>query len=158
ICGMALEPRMAVPGEEENPELVDMRRRFWSSVVLTVPLLAIAMGDEVTGGLVSRLLSMRTATLVQLFLAPPVCVWAAWPFYERAVQSLVNRSLNMFTLIGLGVFVSFTYSVVAAFVPQIFPDSFRMDHGPAAVYFEAAAVVVTLILLGQVLELRARSA
>jgi Cu+-exporting ATPase len=158
ICGMALEPRTAAPDEGENPELIDMRRRFWLSVVLTVPLLGLAMGDEITGGLVSRLLSTRTATLLQLCLATPVCVWAAWPFYERAVQSLVNRSLNMFTLIGLGVFVSFTYSVVAAFVPEIFPDSFRMDHGAAPVYFEAAAVVVTLILLGQVLELRARSA
>jgi Cu+-exporting ATPase len=158
ICGMALEPRTATLAEAENPELVDMRRRFWVSTALTVPLLILAMGDVVTGGLVSRLVPPRVATYVELALATPVCVWAAWPFYVRAVQSVRNKSLNMFTLIGLGVFVSFGYSVVAALVPSLFPDSFRMEHGEVAVYFEAAAVVVTLILLGQVLELRARSA
>ena len=159
ICGMALEPRTATATtNEENPELVDMRRRFWVSVVLTAPLLVLAMGDVFTGGLVSRLVPMRTATFVELVLATPVCVWAAWPFYVRAVQSVRNRSLNMFTLIGLGVFVSYAYSVIAALIPDLFPDSFRMEHGVVGVYFEAAAVVVTLILLGQVLELRARSA
>jgi Cu+-exporting ATPase len=159
ICGMALEPRTATGStEEENPELVDMRRRFWISAALTVPLLVLAMGDVVTGGLVSRFIPMRATTSLELGFATPVCVWAAWPFYVRAVQSVRNKSLNMFTLIGLGVFVSFTYSIVAALVPSIFPDSFRMEHGEVAVYFEAAAVVVTLILLGQVLELRARSA
>jgi Cu+-exporting ATPase len=135
-----------------------MRRRFWISAALTMPLLVLAMGDLVTGGFVSRVVPMRTAAFIELALATPVCVWAAWPFYVRAVQSVTNRSLNMFTLIGLGVFVSYAYSVVAALVPGIFPDSFRMEHGAVAVYFEAAAVVVTLILLGQVLELRARSA
>jgi Cu+-exporting ATPase len=158
ICGMALEPRtVSATTDEENPELVDMRRRFWVSAALTVPILVLSMGDVMTGGLVSRLVPMHTAIFVELVLATPVCVWAAWPFYVRAVDSVKNRSLNMFTLIGLGVFVSFAYSVVAALAPGIFPDAFRMDHGEVAVYFEAAAVVVTLILLGQVLELRARS-
>jgi Cu+-exporting ATPase len=159
ICGMALEPKTASAATEaENPELTDMRRRFWISAALTVPVVVLAMGDMVTAGLVSRIVPMQTATFLELSFATPVCVWAAWPFYVRAVQSVANKSPNMFTLIGLGVFVSFTYSVVAALLPGIFPDSFRMEHGGIAVYFEAAAVVVTLILLGQVLELKARSA
>ena len=156
ICGMALEPRAGA--EEENPELRDMSRRFWFSVALTVPLVLLAMGDLLPGAPISRVLSsMRTRTLLELLLATPVCVWAAWPFYVRAVLSVKNRSLNMFTLIGLGVFVAYAYSVVAALLPEIFPVSFRGEAGEVAVYFEAAGVIVTLILLGQVLELRARS-
>lgn len=156
ICGMALEPRTAT-ADEENPELRDMSRRFWFASALTAPLVLLAMGDVLIGGLVSRLLSMRTRTLAELALATPICVWAAWPFYVRAVQSVKNRSLNMFTLIGLGVFVAYGYSMVAALLPGVFPASFRDEAGEVAVYFEAAGVIVTLILLGQVLELRARS-
>jgi Cu+-exporting ATPase len=155
ICGMALEPRMAV--EEENPELRDMSRRFRFAAALTLPLVLIAMSDLLPGEPVSRLVSMRTRTLIELALATPVCIWAAWPFYVRAVLSVKHRSLNMFTLIGLGVFVAYAYSLIAALLPGIFPSSFRDEAGEVAVYFEAAAVIVTLILLGQVLELRARS-
>jgi len=155
ICGMALEPRTTI-GEEENPELRDMSRRFWFAAALTLPLVLLAIADLLPGAPVSRLLSMRARTFVELALATPVCVWAAWPFYVRAVLSVQHRSLNMFTLIGLGVFVAYSYSVIAALLPEIFPPSFR-EAGQVAVYFEAAGVIVTLILLGQVLELRARS-
>ncbi|HEU5261556.1 MAG TPA: copper-translocating P-type ATPase [Gemmatimonadales bacterium] len=156
ICGMALEPR-TVMGDEENVELRDMSRRFWLAAALTLPLVLVAMGDLLPGAPLSRLMSMRARTLVELALATPVCVWGAWPFYDRAVLSVKNRSLNMFTLIGLGVFVAYVYSVVAALLPGIFPASFRDAEGEVAAYFEAAGVIVTLILLGQVLELRARS-
>ena len=155
ICGMALEPRMAV--EEENPELRDMSRRFWFATAFTAPLVLAAIGDLLPGEPVSRLVSMRTRTLIELALATPVCIWAAWPFYVRAVLSVKRRSLNMFTLIGLGVSVAYGYSLVAALLPGLFPSSFRNEAGEVAVYFEAAGVIVTLILLGQVLELRARS-
>jgi Cu+-exporting ATPase len=134
-----------------------MSRRFWLAAALTLPLVLIAMSDLLPGEPVSRLVSMRTRTLIELALATPVCIWAAWPFYVRAVLSVKHRSLNMFTLIGLGVFVAYVYSLVAALLPGIFPSSFRDEAGEVAVYFEAAAVIVTLILLGQVLELRARS-
>ncbi len=156
-CGMALEPRtVEQDADEPNPELVDMTRRFWIAAALTVPLVIIAMGDLLPGRPISQLLSPRWRTLLELALATPVAVWAAWPFYVRAVQSVRFKSLNMFTLIGLGVSVAFVYSVIAALWPDIFPPSFRED-GEVAVYFEAAGVIVTLILLGQVLELRARS-
>ena len=155
-CGMALEPRtVEVQADEENPELRDMRRRFWFAAVLTVPLLVLAMGDMLPGRPISQLVAPRTRTLLELVLATPVCLWSAWPFYVRAVQSVVHRSLNMFTLIGLGVSVAYVYSVVAALAPSIFPDSFR-SNGEVGVYFEASGVIVTLILLGQVLELKAR--
>jgi P-type Cu+ transporter len=157
ICGMALEPRAATPGEEENQELRDMSRRFWLAATLTLPLVLLAMGEALGSPWVSRLFSPSTRSLLALGLATPVCVWAAWPFYTRAVLSVKNRSLNMFTLIGLGVFVAYAYSIVAAVFPEIFPASFRDAEGGVAPYFEAAAVIVTLILLGQVLELRARS-
>ena len=157
ICGMALEPRTASAAGEESPELRDMTRRFWFSVALTVPLLAFAMSDLLPGDPLGRLLSMRARVLMEFALATPVCLWSAWPFFVRAVLSVKHRSLNMFTLIGLGVSVAYLYSVVAAVVPGIFPPSFRTASGEVAVYFEAAAVIVTLILLGQVLELRARS-
>nr|WP_318653872.1 copper-translocating P-type ATPase [Anaeromyxobacter oryzae] len=155
---MALEPRTAT-AEEENPELRDMSRRFWLATFFTVPLLLIAMGMYIPAveRLLSSLMGMRTRTLLELALATPVCSWSAWPFYVRAARSVKNRSLNMFTLIGLGVLVAYAYSVVAALLPGIFPASFRDEAGEVAVYFEAAGVIVTLILLGQVLELRARS-
>jgi Cu+-exporting ATPase len=153
---MALEPRTATL-EEENPELRDMSRRFWFAATLTVPLLFLGMGDMLPGEPVSRLFAPRTRALIELALATPICTWSAWPFYDRALRSVVNRSLNMFTLIGLGVGVAFVYSVVAALVPGVFPAGFRDHHGTVGVYFEAAGTIVTLILLGQVLELRARS-
>ncbi len=155
-CGMALEPAGYAGGDEENPELIDMTRRFWFSVALGIPLLLITMGDMLPGEPVSRLLSARLRTFIELGLATPVVLWAAWPFYVRAIQSVRNRSLNMFTLIGMGVSVAYVYSLVAALFPGIFPASFRRD-GLVAVYFEASAVIVALILLGQVLELRARA-
>jgi len=159
ICGMALELQSPADSEAEgeNPELRDMSRRFWFALAVTVPIVLLAMGHLLPGAPFSRLFSMRTRMLLELALATPVCVWAAWPFYVRALQSLKNRSLNMFTLIGLGVGVAFVYSVVAVLLPQVFPSSFRDESGAVGVYFEAAVVIVTLILLGQVLELRARS-
>jgi Cu+-exporting ATPase len=157
ICGMALEPRTITLEEEDNPELRDMSRRFWFALALTVPLLALAMGDMLPGQPISQLMNSRTRVLLELGLATPVCLWSAWPFFVRAVASVTNRSLNMFTLIGLGVSVAYGYSVVAALVPSLFPPGFRDHHGEVGVYFEAASAIVTLILLGQVLELRARS-
>jgi Cu+-exporting ATPase len=157
ICGMALEPRTLVPAHDENRELRDMTRRFWFSAALTAPLVASVMGEMVSPNAVSSLLSPATRVWLELALASPVCLWAAWPFYVRAVQSVKNRSLNMFTLIGLGVSVAYVYSVVAAVLPGIFPESFRGESGEVATYFEAAGAIVTLILLGQVLELRART-
>lgn len=156
ICGMALEPR-TVAATEDNAELRDMTRRFIFAAVLTLPLLIIVMGDMLPGAPFSELLSARGRVLTELLLATPICLWSAWPFYVRAVQSVINRHLNMFTLIGMGVGVAYGYSVIAALVPGIFPDTFRVHGGQVAVYFEAAGVIVTLILLGQVLELRARS-
>ena len=157
FCGMALEPT-TVSVEESNPELDDMTRRFRIAAAFTVPLVAIVMLDMLPGRPVSALLPGRLRALVELALALPVCVWCAWPFYVRAVNSIKNRSPNMLTLIGLGVTVAFGYSVIATLAPGIFPAAFRGHGGEVAVYFEAAAVIVTLILLGQVLELRARSA
>jgi Cu+-exporting ATPase len=157
-CGMALEPRTAAPtGEQNNPELRDMTRRFLFAAALTIPLFAVSMGDLLPGDPISRLLSPDLRRWIELGLATPVCLWSAWPFFVRAVQSVRNLSLNMFTLIGLGVGVAYTYSLVAALAPELFPTSFRDEAGNVAVYFEAAAVITTLILLGQVLELRARS-
>src|SRR5579884_4125758 len=157
ICGMALEPRIPTADQGDNAELRDMSRRLGLAVVLAAPLLAVAMGDVIPGDPLGRLLSMRARAWVELALATPVCVWAAWPFYARAVASVANRSLNMFTLIGLGVGAAYAYSVVATLAPAAFPPSFRGPGGEVAVYFETAAVIVALVLLGQVLELRARS-
>jgi len=157
ICGMALEPREISTRDEESPELAEMRRRFWVSLVLTVPLLIAAMGDAIPGGPLKQLASQRTWTWVELILGTPVVLWGGWPFFVRAWQSIMNRSLNMFTLIGLGVAVAYVYSLFAALAPGIFPPSFRDRTGHVGVYFEAAAVIVTLVLLGQVLELKARS-
>jgi Cu+-exporting ATPase len=155
ICGMALEPMTVTVEQEENPELVDMTRRFWVSAALTVPLVILAMGEFV-GLSFDGLATPRTLGWLELALATPVVLWGGWPFFVRAWQSIVNRSLNMFTLIGLGVGVAFVYSVVATLVPDIFPASFRDAAGQVDIYFEAAAVIVTLVLLGQVMELRAR--
>ena len=157
ICGMALEPRTALVDEEENPELVSMTRRFWMSVVLTVPVLFLGMSGMIAGNSIERRFSMQTFAWLEFVLATPVVLWAGWPFFQRGWTSLVNRSLNMFTLIALGTGTAFAYSVVAVLFPQVFPASFRGPHGEVPVYFEAAAAITTLVLLGQVLELRARS-
>jgi Cu+-exporting ATPase len=156
-CGMALEPRTLSAEVQENPELLDMRRRFWFAAAFTLPLLAIAMGDMLPAKPISAALSARVRVLLELALASPICLWAAWPFYVRAVASVRNKSLNMFTLIGLGVSVAYGFSAVAALLPSLFPPAFRHMQGEPPVYFEASGVIVTLILLGQVLELKARS-
>ena len=155
ICGMALEPRTITVKEEENPELVDMTRRFWVSVLLSLPVFLIGMNDLLPGRPLERMVSMDALGWIQLVLATPVVLWGGWPFFVRAWQSVVNFSLNMFTLIGLGVAVAYIYSIIAKLFPDIFPDSFK-EHGVVPVYFEAAAVITTLVLLGQVLELKAR--
>ncbi|MDQ6857557.1 MAG: copper-translocating P-type ATPase [Chloroflexota bacterium] len=155
ICGMALEPRAGAIEGEDNAELRSMSLRFWVAVALSMPVVAIGMSDLLPGQPLAQMLPQRA--MVMLLLAIPVCLWAASPFYVRAVQSMLNRSLNMFTLIGLGVSVAFTYSVVATVLPGVFPASFRGMDGEVPVYFEAATAIVALILLGQVLELRARS-
>ncbi|MDD3762891.1 MAG: copper-translocating P-type ATPase [Nevskiales bacterium] len=156
ICGMALEPR-TVTAAEDDSELRDMTHRFWWATLFTVPLVVIAMGDLLPGEPISTLLGHRVRMWAELMLATPVCLYSAWPFYTRGVQSVINRSLNMFTLIGLGVSVAYVYSLIGTLLPDIFPPSFRGANGSVAVYFEAAGVIVTLILLGQVMELRARS-
>ena len=156
ICGMALELRTVTLADEENPELVAMTRRFWVGVVLTAPLLIIAMSDSLPGRSLERIASKQTLSWIEFLLTTPTVLWGGWPFFVRAWQSIVNRSLNMFTLIGLGVAVAYFYSVTAKFLPGIFPESFR-EAGVVPVYFEAAAVITTLVLLGQVLELKARS-
>ncbi|HET9639587.1 MAG TPA: heavy metal translocating P-type ATPase [Allosphingosinicella sp.] len=155
ICGMALEPEMPTLDEGPNPELIDMSRRFWVSAALSLPLFVLAMGSELLGW---HWLPMRTSVWVQLALATPVVLWGGWPFFERGWASLKSRNLNMFTLISLGVGVAYSYSLVATLAPNLFPPSFRTMGGVVPVYFEAAAVITTLVLLGQVLELRARSA
>lgn len=156
ICGMALEPR-TVTLEEENAELTDMKRRFWVSTGLTLPLLILAMSEMLPGDTLRSLIGVRASVWVSLLLASPVVLWGGWPFFVRAWYSVVNRSLNMFTLIGLGVAVAYIYSVIATLLPQIFPPSFRDHMGNVPVYFETAAVITTLVLLGQVMELKARS-
>jgi len=156
ICGMALEPQTVTGEEETNPELVDMSRRFWMSFILTLPIFFLAMVEMLPGQLVQHVITGRTLTWLQLILATPVVLWGGWPFFERAWTSVINHSLNMFTLIAIGTGTAYGYSVVAALFPDVFLDSFR-THGEVAVYFEAAAVITTLVLLGQILELRARS-
>ena len=156
-CGMALEPRTVSAEEEKNPELTSMTWRFWVSLVLTLPVFIIAMSDIIPNNPLRGWASQQTLTWIELGLATPVVFWGAWPFFVRAVKSLITFNLNMFTLIGLGVSVAYTYSVIAALFPHLFPASFRSESGQVDVYFEAAAVIVTLVLLGQVLELRARS-
>lgn len=158
-CGMALEPHtISLDEDEKNPEYDYMRNRFVFGALLTVPLVIIAMREILPGGrFIGNMASARTLGWLELILATPVVLWAGWPFYVRGVQSVINKSLNMFTLIGLGVSVAYIYSLIAVFLPDIFPDTTRGTDGAVGVYFEAAAVIVTLILLGQVLELRARS-
>jgi len=157
ICGMALEPRTVTAEEEENPELRDMSRRFWASVVLTVPLLAIAMADMLPTMPLPHALHSGWLSWVELLLASPVVLWGGWPFFQRGWASVMNRSTNMFTLIAMGTGVTYLYSLVATLAPGIFSGAFRGMEGTPPVYFEAAAAIVTLVLLGQVLELRARS-
>jgi len=156
ICGMALEPLTVSAEEEENEELTDMTRRFRVCLVLTVPELLLAMGPLI-GLPVEQLGSPRTLGWLELLIASPIVLWGGWPFFVRGWQSLVSRHLNMFTLIGLGTGVAYGYSLIATLLPGIFPAAFRGVDGEVAVYFEAAAVIVTLVLLGQVMELRARS-
>ncbi len=157
ICGMALEPVTVSLEDEENPELVDMTRRFWVCLLLAIPVFALGMSDLIPGQPLQHRVGQQTLNWVQLLLATPVVLWGGWPFFVRAWQSIVNRSLNMFTLIGLGVAVAYVFSLIAVIAPQLFPPSFRGHGGAVPVYFEAAAVITTLVLLGQVLELRARS-
>jgi P-type Cu+ transporter len=154
ICGMALEPEVATEATGPSAELIDMTRRFWIALALSIPVFALEMGGHL-GGL-HRFLPEGVSNWIQLALATPVALWAGWPFFERGWASLKSRNLNMFTLIALGVGVAWTYSVVATVAPNLFPEAFRGDHGAVAVYFEAAAVITTLVLLGQVLELSAR--
>lgn len=157
ICGMALEPgTILVEEEEDDSELRDMKRRLSFAVALAIPLVAVAMGDMLPGEPISTWISASGRVFLELALATPICLWAAWPFYVRAARSVRSGNLNMFTLIGMGVGVAYGYSLVGALTPSIFPPSFRGESGQIAVYFEAAGVIVTLILLGQVLELRAR--
>jgi Cu+-exporting ATPase len=156
-CGMALEPRTVTVEEGDNPELVDMKRRFWIALALSIPVMVSAMGMHIPGRPLERIMSADMWGWFELALSTPVVFWAGWPFFQRFWTSLVHRSLNMFTLIGLGVGVAYLYSVVAKLFPQIFPASFRSGAGEVAVYFEAAAMITTLVLLGQVLEIKARS-
>lgn len=156
ICGMALEPR-TVTVEEANPELIDMTHRFWQSVAIGSPILALMISDMLPGQPLQHLVSGRALMWVQLALATPVVLWIGRPLFERAWVSIVNRHLNMFTLIGLGTGAAYFYSVVATLAPGLFPDSFRGHGGELAVYFEPAVAIIALVLLGQVLELRARS-
>jgi Cu+-exporting ATPase len=156
ICGMALEPRTVTAQEEENPELPDMTRRFWISLAFTAPLLAIAMEHMLPGMPTQRLIAFGWETWIELILATPVVLWGGAPFFQRGWTSILNRATNMFTLIAMGTGVAYLYSLVATVVPKVFPASFREMSGMPAVYFEAAAAITTLVLLGQVLELRAR--
>ena len=156
-CGMALEPRTATANEEENSELIDMRRRFWVSTALTLPVVAVGMAHSLPTNPLMSVASPSFWGWVELALATPVVLWGAWPFFVRGWRSVVTWNLNMFTLIALGVATAYIYSAIARLMPGIFPDSFRGEGGAVGVYFEAAAVIVTLVLLGQVMELRARS-
>ena len=157
ICGMALEP-MGIPTGDEgpNPELVDFRRRFWVGAALTVPLLILAMGPFVGLGVVRDILGERTTLWTEFALGTPVILWAGWPFFVRGWNSVVTWNLNMFTLIGMGVGAAYSFSIVAVVAPGIFPDGFRDAQGNVGVYFEAGAVIVVLVLLGQMMELGAR--
>jgi Cu+-exporting ATPase len=154
ICGMALEPRVVTREEKANPELADMTRRFWVGLALALPVVVLEMGGHLAG--LHRLIPPRVSGWLQLVLATPVVLWAGWPFFVRGWASIVARSLNMFSLIAMGTGVAWVYSVVATLAPGLFPAGFRGEGGAVAVYFEAAAVITVLVLLGQVLELRAR--
>src|SRR4051794_31741237 len=156
ICGMALEPELATLDAPPNPELADMTRRFWVGLALSVPLVLLEMGGHVVGG--HGWFDQSAANWIQMVFATPVVLWAGWPFFVRGWQSLLSRNLNMFTLIAMGTGVSYLYSIAGTLTPASFPASFREHGGAVAVYFEAAAVITVLVLLGQVLELRAREA
>ena len=156
ICGMALEPDVVSLDAAPNPELADMSRRFWIGAVLSVPPVVLEMGGHLAGG--HGLIDPTLSNWIQLAFATPVVLWAGWPFFVRGWQSLVTRNLNMFTLIAIGTGVAYVYSLIGTIVPQAFPSSFRGHGGAVAVYFESAAVITVLVLLGQVLELRAREA
>lgn len=155
ICGMALEPLTVSLDEAPNVELIDMTRRFWIALVLTLPVFVLEMGGHLFG--LTHQIGRATSTWIQLALATPVVLWAGWPFFERGRRSLVTRHLNMFTLISIGTGAAWIFSLVATLAPDAFPDAFRQSDGSVAVYFEAAAVITVLVLLGQVLELRARA-
>ena len=157
ICGMALEPRVVIADEEHNEELEDMTRRLKIGLLFTLPLFVLAMSDLIPGQPVQHALPMRLLSYLQFALATPVVLWGGLPFFQRAWSSIVNRHLNMFTLIGLGTGVAYSYSVVATLFPDIFPVSFRGHNGEVGLYFEASAVIVVLVLFGQVLEQHARS-
>ncbi|HAT4692517.1 copper-translocating P-type ATPase [Legionella pneumophila serogroup 1] len=152
LCGMALEPETVTAEEETNPEYLDMRRRFWMAVILTLPVVVLEMG----GHLLQNFISASVSNWIQLLFATPVVFWCGWPFFQRGWQTLKTRQLNMFTLIAMGIGVAWVYSMVAVLLPGVFPMTFRSPEGVIAVYFEAAAVITTLVLLGQVLELKAR--
>lgn len=156
-CGMALEPRDVSGDEEENHELTDMSRRFWVSTALSIPVFVLSMAHDLMPELIAGLLTIHTLQWLEFALATPVVLWGGWPFFQRGWDSVIHRSLNMFTLIALGVGVAWVYSVVGTFFPQIFPLLMRDENDAVAVYFEAAAVITALVLLGQVLELQARS-
>src|SRR6266850_4112171 len=156
ICGMALEPEVASLDAPPNPELADMTRRFWVGLVLALPAVVLEMGGHLVGG--HGWVDQTLSNWIQLVFATPVVVWAGWPFFVRGWQSLLTRNLNMFTLIAMGTGVAYLYSVVGTVAPDIFPATFRGHGGAVSVYFEAAAVITVLVLLGQVLELRAREA
>ena len=156
ICGMALEPDVVSLDDAPNPELADMTRRFWIGALLSVPVVVLEMGGHLVGG--HGLIEPTLSNWIQFVFATPVVLWAGWPFFVRGWQSMQTRNLNMFTLIAMGTGVAYVYSVIATVVPQVFPAAFRGHDGAVAVYFEAAAVITILVLLGQVLELRAREA
>jgi len=157
ICGMALEPELAGSDIGPNPELIDMSRRFWIGIALTVPIFVLEMGSHIAGA--HSWVDPNLSNYVQFAFATPVVLWAGWPFFVRGWQSLVTRNLNMFTLIAMGTGVAYAYSLIATFAPGLFPQAFRGGHGGApATYFEAASVITVLVLMGQVLELRAREA
>lgn len=151
ICGMALETVMVTAMDAHNPEYIDMRRRFWLALILTLPVVAL----EMSGHWQINKISASVSTWMQMVLATPVVLWGGWPFFQRGLKSLKSR-LNMFSLIAIGIGVAWIYSMVATLFPQLFPEAFRNEHGVVAVYFEAAAMITTLVLLGQVLELKAR--
>ncbi|MCB1950276.1 MAG: copper-translocating P-type ATPase [Nitrosomonas sp.] len=154
ICGMALEPETITGDEGENPELKDFRKRFWIGVLLTIPVFVLEMGSHLFG--LHGLIEEATSNWIQLILATPVVLWSGWPFFERAYASVKTKNLNMFTLIAMGTGVAWIYSIVATITPGIFPEAFRAEGGSVPVYFEAAAVIIVLVLLGQILELKAR--
>lgn len=155
-CGMALEPRVVTLQEKENPELIDMSKRFKISMILTIPIVFIAMHHMIPNFSLEHIIGLDLLRIFELVLATPVVIWCGLPFFIRAWNSVINRNPNMFTLIGLGVAVAYVYSLIAVLFPEIFPDSFRESNGKVGVYFEASAVIITLVLLGQVLELKAR--